>query len=173
MHACGDIRQEFRNDRAVQVMTTAFEVTGYRGLGQHKKALSACDKVAGRIGSNADVGSRQCVAHVLFLKALSLWALGRGDEVPSLCEEIDRRFGGDPHLVLRQEVARALSYKGAALIRLNRWDEAAAAMGTIVARYGEDADPALKEVTARARSRIDDLGRLGSGAGDQLPPGGS
>ena len=173
VHACGDIRQEFRDDRAAQVMTAAAEVDGYRGLGQHKKVLKACDEVLDRFGSDADVGSRQCVAHALYLKALSLWALGRGDKVLSLCEEIDRRFGGDPDPVLRQEVARALSYKGAALIQLKRWDEAAAAMGTLVARYGDDADPALKELTARARSRIDDLGQLGSGAGDQLPPGGS
>jgi len=182
VHACGDIRQEFRDDRAAQVMTAAAEVDGYRGLGQHKKVLKACDKVLkacdevlDRFGSDADVGSRQCVAHALYLKALSLWALGRGDEVLSLCEEIDRRFGGDPDPILRQEVAQALLDKGKALAQRARRDEAATAMDTVVARYGEDADPVLKEMSARARSnknKIVALGQIGAGAKDHPSPAG-
>ena len=173
VHACDDIRRGFRNDRAVQVTTTIFEVDGYRGLGQHKKALKACDEVVDLIGSDPDVGSRRLVAHVLRLKAHSLWALRRGDEVPSVCEEIDRRFGGDPDPMLRQEVAQALLDKGKALGQCDRWDEAAAAMDTVVTRYGEDDDPVLKEMSARARSnKITILGQIGAGAEDHLPPAG-
>ena len=69
VHACADIRRGFRNDRAVQVTTTIFEVDGYRGRGQHKKALKACDEVVDLIRSDPDVGSRRLVAHVLRLKA--------------------------------------------------------------------------------------------------------
>jgi tetratricopeptide (TPR) repeat protein len=171
VHACDDLRQEFRNDRAVQVTTTAFEVEGYRGLGQHKKALKACDEVVDLIGSDPDAGSRRFVAGILRLKAQSLWALGRWDEVLSVCEEIDRRFGGDPDLILRQEVAQAMLDKGKALGQCGRWNEAAAAMDTVVARYGKDAGTVLKEMSARARSnKIVALGRIGAGAEGHLPP---
>lgn len=69
VHPCADIRRGFRNDRAVQVTTTTiFEVDGYLGLGQHKKALKACDEVVDLIRSDPDVGSRRLVAHVLRLK---------------------------------------------------------------------------------------------------------
>jgi tetratricopeptide (TPR) repeat protein len=173
VHACGDIRQGFRNDRAVQVTTTIYEVEGYRGLGQHKKALKACDEAVDLIGSDPDVKSRQLVAQVLRLKAQSLWTFGRWAEVPSVCEEIDRRFGGDPDPILRQEVAQALLDKGKALGQCDRWDEAATAMDTVVARYGENADPVLKEMSARARSnKIAILGQIGAGAEDHLPPAG-
>ena len=172
MHTCDDIRQWFRNDRTVQVTITVFEVDGYRGLDEHKKALKACDEVVDLIGSDPDVGSRRCVARVLRLKAQSLWTLGRGDEVPSVCEEIERRFWGDPDLILRQQVAQALLDKGKALGQCDRWDEAAATMDTIVARYGEDADSVLKEMSARARSnKIVALGQIGAGAEDHPASG--
>lgn len=171
VHACEDIRRRFPNDRAMQVTTTIFEVDAYRGLGQHTKALKACDHVVELIGSDPDVGSRRLVARVLRVKAHLFWAIRRGDEVPSVCEEIDRRFGADQDPILRQEVAQALLDKGKALGQCDRWDEAAAVMDTIVGRYGEDADPVLKEMSARARSnKIVALGQIGAGADDHLPP---
>jgi tetratricopeptide (TPR) repeat protein len=171
--ASDDIRQKFRNDRAVHVRTTMFAVDGYRGLGQHKKALKACDEFVDLIGSDSDVESRRLVAHVLRLKAHSLWALRREDEVPSVCDEIDRRFGGDPNLILRQEVAQALLDKGKALGQCDRWDEVAEAMDTVMTRYGEDADPVLREMSARARSnKTVALGQIDAGAKDHLPPAG-
>lgn len=173
VHACDDFRRGFRNDRAVLLITTSFEVSGYQGLGQHKKALKTCGKIVDLFGSDPDAGSRQLVADVLRLKARLLWALGRGDEVPSVCEEIDQRFGGDPDPVLRQKVAQALLDKGKALGQRARWDEAAAVMDTVVARYGEDADSVLRELSAHARSnKIAALGQIGADAEDHFPPAG-
>ncbi len=158
VRACDETRREFRSERAVRVTATVLEVMGWRGLGEHKKAVKACEEVVDLIGSAADLGSRQCIAYVLYLKAQSLWVLDRGDEAISVCDEADRRFGGDPDLVLRREVAHALSYKGAALVLRQRRDEAMAVMSTIVARYGQSADPELIAMTTRAQSRLDDLG---------------
>ena len=170
VHACEGIRRGFPNDRAVQVTTTIFEVDAYRGLGQHTKALKACDHVVDLIGSDPDVGSRRLVARLLRVKAHLFWAVRRGDDVPSVCEEIDRQFGADQDPILRQEVAQALLDKGKALGQCDRWDQAAAVMDTIVARYGEDADPVLKEMSARARSnKIVALGQIRAGAEDHLP----
>lgn len=152
VHACDDVQWKFRKDRAVRVATTALEVDGYRGLGEHRKAVKACDKVVRLAGSDTDVASRRWLAVALRLKALSLWTLRPGDEPLSVWEDIDRRFGSDPDLVVRREAAQALLDKGSELVRCDRWDEAAAALDTVVARYGADADPILKDRSARARS---------------------
>lgn len=151
VHACHDFRQGFRDDRAVRVAATALEIDGYRGLGQHKKAVQACDQVLRLARSGRDEASRRWVAVALRLKALSLWALRPGDRALAVWAEMDRRFGDDPDLIVRREVCQALLDKGWELGQSGRFDEVAAAMDTIVARYGGDADPVLQERTARAR----------------------
>lgn len=152
--------------RAVRLTTAVLDVEGYQGLGQHEKALMACDEVVELTESDPDVGVRRGAALILRMKAQSLWALGRGGEVPSVCDDIDRRFGGDPDLILRQVVVQALLDKGRALGQRGRLDETAAVMDTVLARYGDDADPVLSEMSVRARSNLAALSQLGAGAED-------
>jgi tetratricopeptide (TPR) repeat protein len=113
LEASREIAERFGTDqqsavgRAVRLTTAVVEVEGYQALGEHEKALQACDEVVDLAGSDPDIGVRRGVALILRMKSQSLWALGRGDEVPSVCDEIDQRFGSDPDLILRQCSTRA------------------------------------------------------------------
>jgi tetratricopeptide (TPR) repeat protein len=171
MHACAGISREFGDDRGVTALTAMLETEGYRGLGQHKKAVRASDKavkawekLARPAGPDSELAAGSWVAAVLRLKALSLDTLSRADEAQSVRDKIDRRYGDDPDLPVRQQVAQALLDKGRALAQRKRWREAAAVMDTVLARYGQDTDPVLIEMSARARSNKIALGQIGTAA---------
>lgn len=152
-----DLRREFRADRELRIAATVLEIDGYRGLGQHKKAVQACAKVLALAGPGRDAASRYWMALALRLKARSLWALHPGDKAMAVWQEMDQRFGADPDLGVRREAAQALLDKGWELSQCGRFDDVAAAMDTIVARYGGDADPVLKEKSARAQRLAEKL----------------
>jgi tetratricopeptide (TPR) repeat protein len=170
VHACAGIRREFGDDQGVTALTAMLETEGYRGLGQHKKAVKASDKavtawdkLARPAGPDAEIAVGPWVAAVLRLKALSLDTLSRASQAQSAWEEIDRRYADDPALPVRQQAAQALLDNGRALAQRKRWDEAAAVMDTVLARYDQDPDPVLIEMSARARSNKIALGQAGTG----------
>jgi hypothetical protein len=88
MHACAGIRREFGADRRVTALTAMLETGGYRGLGQHKKAVRGAARQGPGAGPAPAVG-----------------------EAAAVMDTVLARYGQDTDPVLIEMSARARSNK--------------------------------------------------------------